>query len=119
LRPLIGLLYPLWKIDNDDGGVICRLNDWQQRLKYSEETCPSAALSSTNPTLLDPNSNPGLPPGKPATDRLVYGMAINVRYFVLNNRKLASAVIIGKQLNFSLEFIFRKRRGKNESCQCC
>jgi hypothetical protein len=35
--------------------------------KYSEKTCPSATLSTTNPTRLDPGLNPGRRGGKPAT----------------------------------------------------
>jgi hypothetical protein len=31
--------------------------DWQGKPKYSEETCPSATLSTTNPTWLDPVLN--------------------------------------------------------------
>jgi hypothetical protein len=34
------------------------------------KTCPSATLSTTNPTWTDPASNPGLPGGRPATNRL-------------------------------------------------
>jgi hypothetical protein len=33
-------------------------NDWQGKPKYSEKTCPSAALSTTNPTCC-PYANPG------------------------------------------------------------
>jgi hypothetical protein len=47
--------------------------DWQGKPKYSEKTCPSATLSTTNPTL--PGSNPGHRGGKPATNRLSYGAA--------------------------------------------
>jgi hypothetical protein len=39
--------------------------------KYSEKTCPSAALSTTNPTCC-PDANPGHHSGKPATNRLSY-----------------------------------------------
>jgi hypothetical protein len=38
LRPFIGLLYQPW------------MNEWQGKLKYSKKTCPSAALSITDPT---------------------------------------------------------------------
>jgi hypothetical protein len=38
-----------------------------------QKTCPSAALSTTNPTLLDPGSNSRCSGGKPATNRLSYG----------------------------------------------
>jgi hypothetical protein len=33
--------------------------DWQGKPKYSEKTCPSATLSTTNPTWPDPGANPG------------------------------------------------------------
>jgi hypothetical protein len=49
--------------------------DWQGKPKYSEKTCPSAALSTTNPTWPDPGSNPGRRDGKPATKRLSCGAA--------------------------------------------
>jgi hypothetical protein len=49
--------------------------DLQGKPKYSEKTCPSATLSTTNPTWRDPGSNPGRRGGKPATNRLSYGAA--------------------------------------------
>jgi hypothetical protein len=49
--------------------------DWQGKPKYSEETCPSATLSTTNPTWPDPVLNTGRRGGKPATNRLSYGTA--------------------------------------------
>jgi hypothetical protein len=49
--------------------------DWQGKPKYSKKTCPSATLSTTNPTSLDPGLNPGRRGGKPATNRLTYGAA--------------------------------------------
>jgi hypothetical protein len=52
-----------------------RNEDWQGKPKYSENTCPSAILSTTNPTWPDPGSNPGRRGGKPATNRLSYGAA--------------------------------------------
>jgi hypothetical protein len=56
--------------DYDDGEN--RWNDWQGKPKYSEKTCPSAALSTTNPTCC-PYANPGRRGGKPASNRLSYG----------------------------------------------
>jgi hypothetical protein len=50
LRPFIGLLHQPWMIDGDDCGVISGMNEWQGKPKYWEETCPSAALSTTDPT---------------------------------------------------------------------
>jgi hypothetical protein len=49
-RPFIGLLYQPWMIDGDDCGAISGMNEWQGKPKYWEETCPSAALSTTVPT---------------------------------------------------------------------
>jgi hypothetical protein len=49
--------------------------DWQGKPKYSEKTCPSATVSTTNPTWPNPGSNPGRRGGKPATNRLSYGAA--------------------------------------------
>jgi hypothetical protein len=49
-------------------------NDWQGKPKYSEKTCPSAALSTTNPTSC-PDANPGRRGGKPATNCLSNGTA--------------------------------------------
>jgi hypothetical protein len=45
-----------------------------------EKTCPSATLSTTNPTRPDPGSNPGLRGEKPATNRLSHGTALPSRY---------------------------------------
>jgi hypothetical protein len=39
------------------------------------KTCPSATLSTTNPTWSDPGSNPGLRGGMPAANRLSHGTA--------------------------------------------
>jgi hypothetical protein len=56
--------------------------DWQGKPKNSKKTCHSATLSTTNPTWPDPGSNPGRRGGKPATNRLSYGAAQRVRYFL-------------------------------------
>jgi hypothetical protein len=42
------------------------------------KTCPSAILSTTNPTWTDPGSNQGLRSGRPATNRLSHGTANSV-----------------------------------------
>jgi hypothetical protein len=49
--------------------------DLQGKPKYSEKTCPSAALSTTNPTWPELGSNPGRRGRKPMTNRLSYGTA--------------------------------------------
>jgi hypothetical protein len=50
--------------------------NWQGKPKYSEKTCPSATLSTTNPTWPDLGSNPGRLGGNPATSRRSYGSAL-------------------------------------------
>jgi hypothetical protein len=52
-----------------------RNKNWQGKPKYSEKTCPSAILSTTNSTWPYPGSNPGRGAGKPATNSLSYGAA--------------------------------------------
>jgi hypothetical protein len=58
----------------------------QGKPKYSEKTCPSAALSTTNPTCC-PDANPGRRDGKPATNRLRYGTAC-CWLLMLNNNEV-------------------------------
>jgi hypothetical protein len=41
------------------------------------KTCPSATLSTTNPTWTDSGSNPGLRGGSPAANRLSHGTALD------------------------------------------
>jgi hypothetical protein len=70
-----GPLYQLRMMIDDDecgafGGIIGRENP-----THLEETCPSAALSTTNPIGPYPGSNPGRRGGKPATDRPSLGTA--------------------------------------------
>jgi hypothetical protein len=55
--------------DGEIGGMIGR-----GKQSNSEKTCPSAALSTTNPTCC-PDAKPGRRGGKPATKSLSYGTA--------------------------------------------
>jgi hypothetical protein len=70
LNPL-GTLATNWPIvpaPDDRRAWSGRWNEnWQRKPKYSEKTCPSAILSTTNPRLPDLGS-------KPATNCLSYGM---------------------------------------------
>jgi hypothetical protein len=50
LWPIVALLYQPWMIDGDDCGAVGGMNEWQGKLEYWEETCPSAAPSTTDPT---------------------------------------------------------------------
>jgi hypothetical protein len=71
-----------------------RWNDWQGKLKYSEKTCPSAALSTTNPTCLDLSSNQGRRGGKPTTNRLSYSTAnCHVPFVYIQNRQTCLSVL--------------------------
>jgi hypothetical protein len=57
--------------DGKIGGKI----GWGNR-STRRKTCPSAALSTANPTCC-PDANPGRRDGKPATNRLNYGTALH------------------------------------------
>jgi hypothetical protein len=64
-----------------------RWNDnWQGKPKYSEKTCPSATLSTTNLARPDLGSNPGSRGGKPATNRLSYGTALKPPLLLYSKR---------------------------------
>jgi hypothetical protein len=52
------------------------------------KTCPSATLSTTNPTWTDPESNPGLRGERPATNRLSHGTAHRVWLHVTGTQQL-------------------------------
>jgi hypothetical protein len=62
-------------------------NEWQEKPKYSEKTCPDATLSTTNFTWPDPGLNPGRRGGKPATNRFSYGAAYTLPFFGLHKQK--------------------------------
>jgi hypothetical protein len=61
-----------------DGGMILTGENWRTRRK----TCPSATLSTTNPTWIDPGANSGPRGERPATNDLSYGTAhyLNVNF---------------------------------------
>jgi hypothetical protein len=65
-------------IDEDDFWRNWWNEDWQGKPKYSEKTCPNATSSTTNATWLDLGSNPGHRSGKPTTNRLSYGTALQM-----------------------------------------
>jgi hypothetical protein len=70
-----GHYWPIVPAPDDDGqwwAWSSRRNALQGKQKSSEKTCPSAALSTTNPRWLGLSSNPDLRGGKPATNRLSY-----------------------------------------------
>jgi hypothetical protein len=55
----------------NDGGMILT----GEKEELGEKTCPSATLSTTNPTRIDPGANPGLHGDRPATNRLSHATA--------------------------------------------
>jgi hypothetical protein len=66
------IIWPILPAPNDRWVWSIWLNEnWQGKPKYFEKTCPSAILSTTNPTWSDLRSNLGHRGGKPATNRLI------------------------------------------------
>jgi hypothetical protein len=57
-----------------DGGIILTGENRRTRRK----TCPSATLSTTNPTWIYPGANPGLSGERPATNDLSLGTALGL-----------------------------------------
>jgi hypothetical protein len=55
-----------------DGGMILA----GENRRTGRKTCPSATLSTTIPTWIDPGANPGLRGKKPATNDLSHGTAL-------------------------------------------
>jgi hypothetical protein len=56
----------------------------QGKPKYWDKTCPSAPLSTTNPTWPDPGWNPGRGGEKPATNPVSYGTALAIKWVYLH-----------------------------------
>jgi hypothetical protein len=61
--------FPWWMRLESDGGMILTGENRRTRRK----TCPSATLSTTNPTWIDPGANPVLRGERPATNDLSHG----------------------------------------------
>jgi hypothetical protein len=55
------------------------------------KTCPGATLATTNPTMTDTGSNPGLRGERPATNRLSHGTDFFLSYSIMKK-----FVFIGK-----------------------
>jgi hypothetical protein len=60
-------------LESDGGMILTGENRRTQR-----KICPSATLSTTNPTWIDPGANPGLRGERPVTDDLSRGTAHDV-----------------------------------------
>jgi hypothetical protein len=59
----------------DECGAVGGMRIGKGNRKYSEKTSPNSTSSTTNPTWPDLGPIPARRSGKPATDRLSYGMA--------------------------------------------
>jgi hypothetical protein len=77
-----GLLYKPQMIDEDDCGAIGGMKIGRGNRSTRKKTCPSATLSTTNPAWLDTGSISGRRGGKPATNRLSYGAAGGMSFFL-------------------------------------
>jgi hypothetical protein len=69
--PFIHQMMIYIKVESQDGMILTRENQRTWR-----KTCPSAILSTTNPTWPDPSVNPGLHGERLATNHLSHGMPI-------------------------------------------
>jgi hypothetical protein len=52
------------------------------------KTCPSATISTTNPTWIDPGVNPGLRSERPATNDMSHGMALEMITMIFRIQKV-------------------------------
>jgi hypothetical protein len=86
-------------------------NDWLGKPKYSEKTCPSAALSSTKPTCC-PDAKTGRRGGKPASNCLSYGTALRICKYQLQAQTSRSKrpYFYGLKTEMSKEWLRRESR---------
>jgi hypothetical protein len=68
------------------------------------KTCPSATLSTTNPTWIDPGANPGLRGERPATNDVSHGTALTLHIILYDTASdIATAL---KKSRIQETFIF-------------
>jgi hypothetical protein len=72
------------------------------------ENLPSATLSTTNPTWIDPGANPGLRGERPATNRLSHGTAylINDIFIYLLKNNLISTLICTMVSDYHIQRLY-------------
>jgi hypothetical protein len=92
-RPLNGLLYQLQTVDEWN-------ENWQGTPRYSVKTCPLANLFTTNPTGLQVDLKQGHRFGKPATNRLSFGMADMLVYFTF------SFIILFMPFHYNFQLVY-------------
>jgi hypothetical protein len=74
-----------YELESDGGMTLAGVN---RRIR--RKTCPSANMSTANPTWIDPGANPGLRVERPATNRLSLGTAL--KFLVILNRECRAFV---------------------------
>jgi hypothetical protein len=62
--------------------------------RTQRETCPSATLSTNNPTRTDPEANPGLRGEMPATNRPSHGMIYVFEFTAVAMGVLCTTILI-------------------------
>jgi hypothetical protein len=77
-------------LESDGGMILTGENRTTRR-----ETCPSASLSTTNPTWIDPVANPGLRGKRPATNDLSHGTALWPCYMQTDGNGFSKALKAG------------------------
>jgi hypothetical protein len=113
-------IWPIVPAPNDRWWVCSsRWNEnWQEKPKYSEKTCPIPTLSITNATWPDLGSNPGRRGGKPAANRLSYGTADSIltsqdTAFPLRCPKILYCIIERAVVSVALQSRYREVFGSN------
>jgi len=97
---------PRWYMSMEShGGIILTGENRRTRRK----TCPSATLSTTNPTWTDTGTNSGLSCERPATNRLSHNTAPTFCYFPFQTRIFSSVLCFHTQLMCAL---FEGRQNK-------
>jgi hypothetical protein len=66
------------------------------------KTCPSATLSTTNPTWTEPGSNPGLRGGRPAANRLSDGTPLTLDLTLSQMNLVHSTTLYRMQILFNI-----------------
>jgi hypothetical protein len=110
-----GLLYKPQMIDEGDCGAVGGV-----KIGRGNRICPSATLSTTNPTWPDPGSNPGHRGGKPATNRLSYGMVYHTTLSLLSRKPTETSSWRLDNLhhvNSSKEVPFQNMKKKKKTCK--
>jgi hypothetical protein len=81
--------------------------DWGKRSTRGR-TCPSATLSTINPTWIDPGSNPCLRGDRPATNRLSHGTASLLSYGSLKYQACMSLRFAVEEISDKLPSITKR-----------